>query len=95
MRDIARFHSIYLDDVAHLLSEPWMCVYSGNVMKALSGFWRALLRQNQVSFSDLWTTARYFGIHAGAHCLHFAHLHTTLRTEGKMLDITDFKLLKS
>lgn len=59
MRDIARFHSIYLDDVARLLSEPWMCVYSGNVMKALSGFWRALLHQNHVSFPDLWPTARY------------------------------------
>jgi len=58
LRDIARFHSIYLDDVARLLSEPWMCVYSGNVMKALSGFWRALLHQNQASFPDLWTTAR-------------------------------------
>jgi len=58
LRDIARFHSIHLDDVDHLTSEPWMCVYSGNVMKALSGFWRALLHQNQVSFPDIWTAKR-------------------------------------
>ncbi|XP_078356644.1 uncharacterized protein LOC144641508 [Oculina patagonica] len=58
LRDIARFHSIHLDDVARLSSEPWMCLYSGSVMKALSGFWRALLHQNHVSFPDLWTTER-------------------------------------
>ena len=53
-----------------------MCVYSGNVMKALSGFWRALLNQNQASFPDLWTTTRYRGIHTDFIIqLHFAHLH--------------------
>lgn len=58
LRDIARFHSIHLDDVAHLISVPWMCVYSGSVMKALSEFWRALLRQNHESFPEMWTRKR-------------------------------------
>lgn len=58
LRDIARFHSIHLDNVTNLESEPWMCFYSGSVMKALSDFWYALLRHNCVTFPDLWTTKR-------------------------------------
>lgn len=58
LRDIARFHSIHLGNVTSLESEPWMCFYSGSVMKALSGFWRALLCHNRATFPDLWTTKR-------------------------------------
>lgn len=33
-------------------------MYSGSVMKALSEFWRALLRQNHESFPQMWTRKR-------------------------------------
>ena len=59
LRDIARFHSIHLGDVASLTSESWMCVISGSVIKSLKGFWRALLRNSHMTFPVIWTQNRW------------------------------------